>query len=45
MEPRWTPCLQFDSTLPHRLYNAGDKPVNAIWFVVGREADERPPRD
>ncbi len=33
--------IAFDSTLPHRLYNAGDDPVSAIWFVVGREADER----
>lgn len=37
--------IAFDSTLPHRLYNAGDEPVSAIWFVVGREADERIPLD
>lgn len=31
--------IAFDSTTPHRLFNAGDEPVHAIWFVVGREAD------
>jgi len=29
--------IAFDSTIPHRLYNKGDVPVRAIWFVVGRE--------
>lgn len=33
--------IAFDSTEPHRLYNRGDEPVHAIWFVVGREADSR----
>lgn len=33
--------IAFDSTTPHRLYNRGDEPVHAIWFVVGREADRR----
>ncbi len=33
--------IAFDSTTPHRLYNRGDEPVHAVWFVVGREADER----
>lgn len=33
--------IVFDSTRPHRLYNQGDVPVHAIWFVVGRGADER----
>ena len=33
--------IVFDSTRPHRLYNKGDVPVHAIWFVVGRDADER----
>jgi transcriptional regulator with XRE-family HTH domain len=28
--------IAFDSTRPHRLENAGDVPVDAIWFVVGR---------
>jgi transcriptional regulator with XRE-family HTH domain len=33
--------IAFDSTKPHRLYNRGDEPVHAIWFVVGRGADSR----
>ena len=33
--------IAFDSTRPHRLYNKGDVPVKAIWFVVGRDADDR----
>jgi mannose-6-phosphate isomerase-like protein (cupin superfamily) len=33
--------IAFDSTQPHRLFNRGDEPVHAIWFVVGREADSR----
>jgi transcriptional regulator with XRE-family HTH domain len=33
--------IGFDSTVPHRLFNKGDVPVHAIWFVVGREADKR----
>lgn len=33
--------IAFDSTQPHRLYNRGDEPVHAIWFVVGRSADNR----
>ena len=28
--------ISFDSTSPHRLANAGDEPVRAIWTVVGR---------
>jgi len=35
--------IAFDSTIPHRLFNKGDVPVEAIWFVVGREADGRDP--
>jgi transcriptional regulator with XRE-family HTH domain len=35
--------IAFDSTVPHRLFNKGDVPVHAIWFVVGREADHRGP--
>lgn len=31
--------IAFDSTTPHRLFNKGDVPVHAIWFVVGREDD------
>jgi len=29
-------AISFDSTIPHRLANAGDGPVHAIWFVLGR---------
>ena len=35
--------IAFDSTEPHRLFNIGDEPVNAIWFVAGRGADDRSP--
>ena len=35
--------IAFDSTRPHRLYNRGDVPVEAIWFVTGRDADNRTP--
>ncbi len=28
--------IAFPSTTPHRLWNAGDVPVRAIWVVVGR---------
>ena len=31
--------IAFDSTTPHRLFNVGEEPVHAIWFVVGREAE------
>jgi transcriptional regulator with XRE-family HTH domain len=31
--------IAFDSTIPHRLFNDGDEPVHAIWFVVGRQDD------
>lgn len=33
--------IAFDSSRPHRLYNRGDEPVHAIWFVVGRASDPR----
>jgi transcriptional regulator with XRE-family HTH domain len=33
--------IGFDSTQPHRLFNVGDEPVHAIWFVVGRTNDHR----
>jgi transcriptional regulator with XRE-family HTH domain len=29
-------AITLDSTVPHRLYNLGDVPVHAIWFVHGR---------
>ncbi len=32
-------AIAFDSSKPHRLFNKGDIPVHAIWFVVGRESD------
>jgi transcriptional regulator with XRE-family HTH domain len=31
--------IAFDSTTPHRLFNVGEEPVHAVWFVVGRQAD------
>jgi transcriptional regulator with XRE-family HTH domain len=34
--------IAFDSTTPHRLFNRGDIPVQAIWFVVGREETDSP---
>jgi len=33
--------IGFDSTQPHRLFNIGDEPVHAVWFVVGRSNDHR----
>jgi transcriptional regulator with XRE-family HTH domain len=33
--------ISFESTLPHRLFNLGEEPVRAIWFVVGRRGDPR----
>lgn len=27
--------IAFDSSRPHRLYNVGDVPVRAVWFVLG----------
>jgi transcriptional regulator with XRE-family HTH domain len=39
--------MAFDSTIPHRIWNAGEVPVRAIWFVIDRWAmsDEAPERD
>jgi transcriptional regulator with XRE-family HTH domain len=31
--------ISFDSTIPHRLRNAGDQPMVGVWIVIGR----RPP--
>jgi transcriptional regulator with XRE-family HTH domain len=28
--------IAFESSRPHRLENAGDEPVEAVWFVLGR---------
>jgi uncharacterized cupin superfamily protein len=41
-------AIAFDSTTPHRLFNAAAEPVHGIWFVLGRRqgdvaADDRPP--
>ena len=33
--------IAFDSSSPHRLWAIGDEPVEAIWVVIGREADPR----
>jgi mannose-6-phosphate isomerase-like protein (cupin superfamily) len=33
--------VSLDSTTPHRLENAGDVPVHAIWFVEGRDSAAR----
>ena len=33
--------ISFDSSTPHRLFNAGDVPAVAIWVVVGRGGDPR----
>ncbi len=37
-EVRAGESISFDSSTPHRLTNAGDVPVEAIWFVHGRNA-------
>jgi transcriptional regulator with XRE-family HTH domain len=34
--------IAFDSTRPHRLWNLGEEPVHAIWFVVGRGGQPGP---
>lgn len=33
--------ISFESSTPHRLYNAGNEPAVAIWVVVGRGGDPR----
>jgi transcriptional regulator with XRE-family HTH domain len=33
-------AVAFDSTTPHRLYNAGSERVHGIWFVLGRRPAE-----
>ena len=33
--------ISFDSTMPHRLFNVGDEPVEGIWFIIGRRDDAR----
>jgi len=34
--------ISFDSTIAHRLRNAGDEPAEAVWFTTGRAGDTRP---
>jgi transcriptional regulator with XRE-family HTH domain len=36
-------AIAFDSTTPHRLFNAGDEPVHGVWFVLGRRPVEVAP--
>ena len=36
--------IDFESTTPHRLRNAGDEPVTGVWVVVGRRSDPRTPQ-
>jgi transcriptional regulator with XRE-family HTH domain len=34
-------AICFDSMVPHRLRNIGDEPAHAVWFVIGRQGDDR----
>jgi transcriptional regulator with XRE-family HTH domain len=34
-------AIAFASTMPHRLFNAGDTVARAVWFVLGRADDPR----
>lgn len=36
-------AITFDSGTPHRLANAGDEPVRAVWYVLGRAEAELAP--
>ena len=36
-------AIAFDSTTPHRLFNAGSEPVHGVWFVLGRRPVEVAP--
>ncbi len=31
-------AISFDSATPHRLFNAGEVPARAVWFVLGRRS-------
>jgi transcriptional regulator with XRE-family HTH domain len=31
--------ITFDSTIPHRLHNAGDEPVHTVWLEINRYRD------
>ncbi len=33
-------AISFDSSTPHRLFNAGDTPASAVWFVLGRSSPD-----
>jgi transcriptional regulator with XRE-family HTH domain len=33
-------AISFDSATPHRLFNPGDTPARAVWFVLGRRSPE-----
>ena len=33
-------AITFDSATPHRLFNPGDVPARAVWFVLGRRPAE-----
>lgn len=33
-------AISFDSATPHRLFNPGDTPARAVWFVLGRRSAE-----
>lgn len=33
-------AITFDSGTPHRLYNDGDEPARAVWYVLGRGSAE-----
>jgi transcriptional regulator with XRE-family HTH domain len=35
--------ISFESTTPHHFRNAGEEPVNAVWFVAGRNRASVPP--
>ena len=34
--------IAFDSAEPHRLWNPGDVPAEALWYVVGRDGSRTP---
>jgi DNA-binding XRE family transcriptional regulator len=38
-------AISFDSSLPHRFWTIGDKPVRVLWTVVGRLGDPRFPSE
>lgn len=33
-------AITFDSATPHRMFNAGDEPARAVWYVLGRGSAE-----